>query len=320
MKMNFIFCVFALFLLGAGYASGQQDSLFLLSGDDFPARFENDINKASKKIRKGKSLFEKVTRLNRKLEELRRVLSDRPVRLAQLEERVYRLQLKASTYFEDANRIQFRILKKYLKQVGTPEAIRNVNTEVKKQFRRSNVLRERAKKAIPLASPLAWLDEAYSIEVDALQNMISLNNNNEDRLPEPEQEMISEQLTVQPEPDKIGAIKQAGEIKAFVKPDSADYVEQRTRTPQTRDVFFSIQFLATRKPVTENQVKSVYSGELPVTEVKEAGWYKFSAGRFNTFDEAVAEMKRRNIYGFVVAFSRERRISIGEARRLPGNR
>jgi hypothetical protein len=68
--------------------------------------------------------------------------------------------------------------------------------------------------------------------------------------------------------------------------------------------------------VEEPQIRDVYNGALPVIINRSDGWFRFSAGRFNSFESAVDRMKREEIYGFIVAFRGDQRFDVKEARRL----
>jgi hypothetical protein len=81
-----------------------------------------------------------------------------------------------------------------------------------------------------------------------------------------------------------------------------------------KEIFFSIQVLATRQPVSDQRVKSVYNGHLPVIESEGEGWFRFSAGRFATVEKALDEKEREGIYGFIVAYRNGERISLTRAR------
>ncbi|NPA37497.1 MAG: hypothetical protein GXO47_11685 [Chlorobi bacterium] len=82
------------------------------------------------------------------------------------------------------------------------------------------------------------------------------------------------------------------------------------------DVFFSIQFIADKKPIPEDLLKTKYSGNLEVLEMVADGWYRYSAGKFTNIEDAKAAMKSEGIKGFIVAYQKDKRITISEALKL----
>ena len=79
------------------------------------------------------------------------------------------------------------------------------------------------------------------------------------------------------------------------------------------DVFFTIQFVADKKPVSSEMQKTKYAGELEVVEMNAGGWYRYSVGRFTKLEEAKAVMKSEGIKGFIVAYKSGERITVSEA-------
>lgn len=79
------------------------------------------------------------------------------------------------------------------------------------------------------------------------------------------------------------------------------------------DVFFTIQFIADKSPVSQEVLTAKYSGEQEVVEMNAGGWYRYSAGKFTNLDEAKAVMKSEGIKGFIVAYKSGERITVSEA-------
>ncbi len=89
-----------------------------------------------------------------------------------------------------------------------------------------------------------------------------------------------------------------------------------TEVKEDVDVFFTIQFIADKKPVSSETLKTKYSGEQEIVEMHSGGWYRYSAGRYTKLEEAKAEMKSKGIKGFIVAYKGEERITVSEALEL----
>ena len=87
------------------------------------------------------------------------------------------------------------------------------------------------------------------------------------------------------------------------------------QTPKV-DVYFTVQILADKKPVSESALKGVYSGSYPIILNKGDGWHRYSFGKFKTLDAAKKAMEESKTKGYVVAYKNEVRISLSEAKLL----
>ncbi len=87
-------------------------------------------------------------------------------------------------------------------------------------------------------------------------------------------------------------------------------VEEKKADPE---VYFTIQILADRKPVSMDNIKKVYSGSLQVVENRGDGWYRYSLGKFIELSQAKKELADSKIKGYVVAYKKGVRISVREA-------
>ncbi len=115
------------------------------------------------------------------------------------------------------------------------------------------------------------------------------------------------------------------EKSEVVKPDALDkeiLVQAQTvvkqvvaETPKV-DVYFTVQILADKKPVSESALKGVYSGSYPIILNKGDGWYRYSFGKFKTLAAAKKAMEESKTKGYVVAYKNEVRISLSEAKLL----
>ncbi len=78
-------------------------------------------------------------------------------------------------------------------------------------------------------------------------------------------------------------------------------------------VYFTVQILADKKPVSNERLKAVYKGSLPIIENQGDGWYRYSFGKFNDYSSAKKALLNSNIKGYVVAYKDKTRISVREA-------
>jgi hypothetical protein len=82
-------------------------------------------------------------------------------------------------------------------------------------------------------------------------------------------------------------------------------------------IIFKVQIAAHTMPLTEEYLSSIYKGELKIDMIFEEDWYKYSIGRYSSFDEADATLRECNIKkAFVVAYQEGIKISTQEALQL----
>jgi len=80
------------------------------------------------------------------------------------------------------------------------------------------------------------------------------------------------------------------------------------------EVIFKVQIAAHTMPLSEEYLNTVYRGDMKIDMIYEDDWYKYSVGRYATFDEADATRIASNIKkAFVVAYQDGKKISTQEA-------
>jgi len=68
-------------------------------------------------------------------------------------------------------------------------------------------------------------------------------------------------------------------------------------------IYFRVQIAAHTVQISESQLKPVYSGKLPVQELKEGEWYKYTIGNFERYDQALELLKSCQVRkAFIVAY------------------
>lgn len=81
-----------------------------------------------------------------------------------------------------------------------------------------------------------------------------------------------------------------------------------------REIIFKVQIAAHTMPLSEDYLNTVYKGDLKIDMVFEEDWYKYSIGRYRTFEEAEATRLECSIRkAFVVAYQEGHKISTQEA-------
>jgi hypothetical protein len=81
-----------------------------------------------------------------------------------------------------------------------------------------------------------------------------------------------------------------------------------------KEVIFKVQIAAHTMPLSEEYLNLIYKGSIPIDMIFEENWYKYSIGRYSTFEEAEATLIETNIKkAFVVAYSEGKKMSTREA-------
>ena len=84
-----------------------------------------------------------------------------------------------------------------------------------------------------------------------------------------------------------------------------------------KEIIFKVQIAAHTLPLSNEYLKSLYDGDLRIDMIFEEDWYKYSIGRYLSFDEAEATCRECNIKkAFVVAYEAGKHISIQDALRI----
>lgn len=82
-----------------------------------------------------------------------------------------------------------------------------------------------------------------------------------------------------------------------------------------KEIIFKVQIAAHNMPLSDEYLNTLYRGDLKLDMIYEDEWYKYSVGRYTTFEEADATLRAINIKkAFVTAYREGKRISIQEAR------
>jgi hypothetical protein len=84
-----------------------------------------------------------------------------------------------------------------------------------------------------------------------------------------------------------------------------------------KEIIFKVQIAAHTMPLSLDYLNLIYKGDIDIDMIFEENWYKYSIGRYSTFDEAEATRLKSNIKkAFVVAYSEGKKISTQEAIQL----
>jgi hypothetical protein len=113
-------------------------------------------------------------------------------------------------------------------------------------------------------------------------------------------ETVAQQETVQPESDvEIGVVTDEN-ISVLV--------------PADENVIYRVQIAANRTELSQRALSRIYYGNKNVEMINENGWYKYSVGDFDTYEEASQFRKSSGVSNaFVVAYRKGTRFSAGPA-------
>ncbi len=343
--MNRMILLIVLAVFSSSFVVGQNEDFFRLSWENLPQNYTQKKKRVETLLNKSILYFRKAENAEQELMNYQELEKNNPLRQMALQERAFRLYLKAFSYVEDAHRIQYEVLKKVLKDNEMFD-VEEIKVEWKKQFGSASVLRKKGEGLVPRVNPKSFLSEATKREMEVLEGMQNMLSGQIIAMEGPLKHKDSVLLgtgkevvnkDIENEADTIivdgqnSVMTQTGSTisvtgkedtkknKQIVKPEpgyDVEIPEPDVSEDKSGEVFFSIQFLATRKDIPKTEVKRVYDGPLPVIENYSDGWHRFSAGKFDSIYEADAEMKKTGINGFVVAFKGEKRISIAEAKKI----
>lgn len=130
--------------------------------------------------------------------------------------------------------------------------------------------------------------------------------------PAPAKEVITQDKTeneikpvpAQPASEPKSAVVIVPPTVAVIKEEGAD------------ELYYSIQILAGKNKVTDEQLARTYSGSIEVYENYGDGWYRYSVGKYLSYQKAMKAMQANNLKGHPVAYHGKKRVSLVEAQKL----
>jgi hypothetical protein len=93
-------------------------------------------------------------------------------------------------------------------------------------------------------------------------------------------------------------------------------VDKQTKVDSAifKEIIFKVQIAAHTMPLSDEYMNLIYKGDIPIDMIFEEDWYKYSIGRYKTFEEAEATRIESNIKkAFVVAYCEGKKINTQEA-------
>jgi hypothetical protein len=81
-------------------------------------------------------------------------------------------------------------------------------------------------------------------------------------------------------------------------------------------IYYQVQIAAHTQPLSLKYLKdNIYIGDIKINEIREEGWYKYTLGRYKTYEEANRLLKSVNVpKAFVVAYKNGKRVPLKEVK------
>ncbi|MBN2480346.1 MAG: hypothetical protein JXB19_01295 [Bacteroidales bacterium] len=81
-----------------------------------------------------------------------------------------------------------------------------------------------------------------------------------------------------------------------------------------KEIIFKVQIAAHTEPLSEEYLTKLYNGGMRIDLIYEENWYKYSIGRYRSYDEAEATRRECNVSkAFVIAYQEGKKIGTQEA-------
>ena len=88
-----------------------------------------------------------------------------------------------------------------------------------------------------------------------------------------------------------------------------------------KEIIFKVQIAAHTEPLSEEYLSSLYKGGLKIDLIFEDNWYKYSIGRYKSYDEAEATRRECKVQkAFVIAYQEGKKMGTQEAIELSEKR
>jgi hypothetical protein len=323
---------------------GQSQSSLLTDKD------QKKIEKAEKRLVKAEKIVDKKIKYTSQIEELESKGSRRVKKIERLTTKANRVIIKSSSYFKVGYKGKFKAYKKVVKRelkegnlgqqaIGYKEQ-GDKAYKVGKKWRRMSANQEDVNKGVE------YLFKANNVHKDAIKSLISALDTytpqeevaeqaevvkesaiKEDTISiSPVQEQVSEAApdTMQVEqkyivtaPDTLAAKQDDSAIITPIISEVSGSEDPVAEVPKAAMeemlIYFTVQFLSVQQPVTKEKLNSLYKGSFEILKHKVNGAFKYSFGKFKTYEEAKSELVKSGVPGYVVAYHNEKRISARQA-------
>lgn len=311
---------------------------------------QKKIVKADEKLEKAKTVVNKNAKYVSEIEALTNDGRVRTRKIQRLETKANIIVLKSSSLYKDGYGKKFGAYEKAVSRdmkagvlTGDAANYKNMAHEAYKVGRK---WRRKSQRQTDVGKGVEYLYKANSIEADAIKNLIkALGGSAEEALAvvidtldsqaimqdsisaivpaevieEQVDTIVAEEMVVEV-PMVIDSVSVADslvveapvaeedELIAAIVPEQNEVV-----TENNIAIYFTVQFLAEKQPVTAEKIKDLYDGSYEVVKHEADGWFRYSFGKFKSVGEAKEMLSKSGVSGYVVAYYNNERISTRRA-------
>lgn len=323
-KQLFLIALLGILCFHSSYS--QQDEL--LNSKD-----TKRIAKAEKKISKAESLVEKADPYKDKIADLKSAGASLR-KIKRYEKKANNKIILSASYYKDGYSKKYSAYEKAIKRNIKSGFITDSDAQLEKAndaFKKGRKWRRNSKNESDVNKGVEYLLMANNVQVDAIKHLDKV------LVKAPELEPIVEdiipidtitapiilEMPIEEAADSIVSdsiittTTVAPAIVEEVIPAAAAVstaiIATDTVKPEN-DIYFTIQIVADKKPLGSEQLDALYAGNTETIEHTGDGWFKYSIGRYQSYEEAQEAISTENVKGFVVAYKGTERISTRKAR------
>lgn len=321
LKKTFILGVLCLFSIH--FAHAQQNELF-------SKKDEKRIAKAEKKINKAESIAAKADPLTQEVESaIAEGKSKRKIK--RLEKKANNKTILSASQFKEGYNKKYSAYEKAIKRNLKEENIADNKDQLKKAkeaYKKGKKWRRKLENEDDLAESVELLFMANNIQADAIKHL------NKVLIPIPKEEIvvaavqdtlpsdsipapvIAETAIIAEDTTTVTPMLESEVLEptlvataAMVAPAAVVAVSEVAK-PNENGIYFTVQISSSPTQLSKPQQNDLYSGALTMLEHKTESSFKYSLGKFNTYDEAHKQIGSEIAKGFVVAYKGNERISV----------
>jgi len=316
----------------------------LLSASD-----SKKIASSDKKISKGDLITERKVKYTSQIEELEN--NEGRVRIRKIERLTIKANkevIKSASYYKDGYGKKYKTYKKAVSrgiknEILSADEVGDVKKHAAIVYKNGRKWRRKSSNQSDVSKAVDYLLKANGVEADAIKSLVKILDlgmvaKDENFVVD---EQVKDSLVEIPDTSLIGIIKPtvllvANDSMVTVSDSSNvfEVVDSISKSPELIGIatvveedsvsnepekvkelllYFSVQFLAEKKPVPKEKIRSLYNGSLEVIKHEADGWCRYSIGRFEKLEDAKEMIAKSGIEGYVVAYNNKERISTRRA-------
>ncbi|WP_068471620.1 hypothetical protein [Saccharicrinis aurantiacus] len=287
---------------------------------------EKRIAKAEKKISKAEAIAAKADPLTEKVETAKADGKSRR-KIKRLEKKANSKTILSASYYKEGYNKKYSAYEKAVKRNLKEGNVADNKDQLKKAkdaYKKGKKWRRQLANEDKLEESVELLFMANNIQEDATKHL------NKILIPIPQEATIVEtpiaidSIPATIEADTLVMAEDTAAISEIIEPIVTEentvaaaivapiaIIEDTEEVkPNENGIYFTVQISASPTQLNQLQKDNLYSGSLKILEHKTESSYKYSVGKFNTYDEASALIGNEIKKGFVVAYKGDERISV----------